>query len=168
MIRRLGIVLATLSLALLLTAGVAWAHGGSAMETQAMSMQPARTLALQALAELRVRNAIKPAALRLDAALASKDHSGINVAGMRNAMETLDKGHPEAAIPLLDQALSLPPGASSGTALHEAGSEFQPATGAQEIVALATGALLLALGALVLWRARRRHGVAVPPTASES
>ena len=100
-----------------------------------------------------MRNDIKQAAARLDAALESKDHSGINVAGMRNAMETLDKGHPEAAIPLLDQALSLPPGASSGTALHEAGSEFQPATGAQEIVALATGALLLALGALVLWRA---------------
>lgn len=153
---RLGTVLVTFSLAaLLVVPGVASAHGGG-METEAMAMEPARTLAQQALAELRIRNDVKQAGTRLDAALESKDKSGINVGELRAATETLDQGHPHDAIPLLDRALSLPLGASSGKALHEAGREFQPATGAQEIVAIAVGAALLALGALLLWRARRR------------
>jgi LPXTG-motif cell wall-anchored protein len=164
MSRRLATVLATLSsVALLVTPSVAGAHGGGSAESEAMAMQPARTLAQQALAELRVRNDVKEAAERLDAALESKDKSRIDVAVLRDAMETVDKGDPKGAIPLFDRALSLPLGASSGKALHEAGREFQPATGAQEIVAIAAGAGLLILGALLLWRSRRRPGVVGPP-----
>jgi LPXTG-motif cell wall-anchored protein len=150
---------------LLGAAGPARAHGGGGMEAEAMAMQPARTLAQQGLAELRVRNDVKEAAERLDAALESKDKSGIDVAVLRNAMEMVDKGDPKAAIPMLDEALSRPLGASSGKALHEAGREFQPATGAQEIVGIAAGAVLLALGALLLWRARRRPRAARPAPA---
>jgi LPXTG-motif cell wall-anchored protein len=156
MTRRLCAVLATLSFAALLAPGIAGAHGGG-QEADALAMQPARILAQQALAELRVRYDVTDAAERLDAALESKDMSGIDIAQLREAMETVDEGDPEAAIPMLDRALSQPLGASSGKALHEAGREFRPATGAQEIVAIATGAALLALGAVLLARTRRRR-----------
>ena len=142
----------------LLMASPAGAHGGGA-EAEAMAGQPARTLAQQALAELRIRTDVKDAAERLDAALASKDERNVDLAELRTAMETVDNGDPEAAIPMLDRALSRPLGASSGKALHESGREFQPATGAQEIVGIVAGAVLLVLGVLLLARTRRRrHG----------
>ena len=146
--------------------GIALAHGGGGMESEAMAMQPARTLAQQALAELRVRGDVEQAAKRLDAALDSKDKRDIDIAELRNAMETVDKGHPDAAIPMLDQALSRPLGAASGQALHESGREFEPATGAQEIVGIAVGAALLAIGALLLLRDRRRRHPATSPGPS--
>jgi hypothetical protein len=120
--------LTTVVLGALLAPGVARDHGGGT-EAEAMVAQPARTLAQQALAELRVRDDVKDAAKRLDAALESKDTNGIDVGVLRRAMETVDAGDPKAAIPRLDQALSRPLGATSGKALHEAGRESQPATG---------------------------------------
>jgi len=75
---------------------------------------------------------------------------------LRRATETLDGGDPQGSIPLLDEALSRPLGAASGKALHESGREFQPGTGAQEIVAIVAGALLLVLGAVLLGGARLR------------
>ncbi len=141
---------------LLAAPGVAYAHGGGGAEAEAMAMQPARTLAQQALAELRIRNDVEQAATRLDAALESRDRSGVDMTELRAAMETVDKSDPKAAIPMLDEALSRPLGAASGKALHESGREFQPATGAQEIVGIAAGAVLVALGGLLLARSRRR------------
>lgn len=141
----------------LLAPALASAHGAGGEDAKSLAMQPARILAQQALAELRVRNDVKDAAERLDAALESNDKSGVDVAVLRSAMETLDRGDSEAAIPMLDEALSRPLGASSGKALHESGREFRPATGAQEIVAIATGATLLALGTLLLMRPRHRR-----------
>lgn len=167
MTRRVCSVLATLSLAALLAPGSAGAHG-SGEEADALAMQPARTLAQQALAELRVRNDVQEAAVRLDAPLESRDRGAINVPQLWEAMELVDRGSPEAAIPLLDRALSLPLGASSGKALHEAGRAFQPATGAQEIVAIAAGAALLGSGALLLWRPGRKPAAAVPASASHA
>lgn len=131
------------------------AHGDEAgAEVQELAMQPARVLAQQALSTLRIRNDKKEAAVRLDAALESKDKSGIDVAHLRQATEALDAGRPRAAIPLLDAALSRPLGSDRGKALHEAGREFSPGTGAQEIVGIALGALLMAIGAAALWRMR--------------
>ena len=159
MTRRSIAAVAALALAgALLAPAAAGAHGGGGEEAKAMAMQPARTLAQQALAELRIRGGVKEAAERLDAALESKDKSDIDVAELRRAMQTVDEGSPDAAIPMLDRALSRPLGASSGKALHEAGREFQPGTGAQEIVAIIAGAALLALGGLLLLRHRRRAG----------
>jgi LPXTG-motif cell wall-anchored protein len=135
------------------------AHGGDEMETQNLSEQPARTLAQQALAELRVRHDMEAAATRLDAAVESKDQRDVDSAGVNQAMETLDSGNETAAISMLDHALSQPLGQESGAALHESGREFQPATGAQEIVAIVLGALLLLLGAVLLLR-RGRAGAA--------
>ena len=151
--------------ALLVMPGIAAAHGGGE-EADAMAMQPARTLAQQALAELRLRNDVEQAAVRLDAALESKDMRAINSRDLRDAMETLDSGHPDEAIPLLDRALSLPLGASSGKALHEAGREFEPARGAQEIVGIAAGAALLLVGGLLLWRTRVRRGTGAAERAA--
>ena len=151
---RLSTLATTVCFAALVTIpGIAGAHGGGA-EAETLAMQPARTLAQQALVELRVRNDVKDAALRLDAALESKDTSAIDVSALRLATETLDNGDPGAAVPILDRALSRPFGASSGKALHEAGREFEPATGAQEIVGITVGAAVLLLGALLLWRGR--------------
>jgi len=121
-------------------------------------MQPASTLAQQALAELRIRNDTQEAAVRLDAALESKDTAGVDMAVLEKATETLDHGDPQGAEPLIDEALSRPHGASHGAALHEAGREFQPGTGAQEIVAIVAGACLVLLGLLALrpWRRAAR------------
>lgn len=140
----------------------ALAHGeeeetaGGQAEVRALSAQPARILAQQAIAELQVRGDTSEAAMRLDAALESKDKSDIDVRLLRAGTEKLDGGDPEGAVPLLDEALSRPLGARSGKALHEAGREFQPATGTQEIVGIAAGALLLALGLVGVALGRRR------------
>ncbi len=134
--------------ALLAFPQIAVAHGDEeGGEVKQLAMQPARVLAQQALATLQIRSDAKEAAVRLDAALESEDKSGIDVARLRQATETLDAGRPKAAIPLLDAALSRPLGSDSGKALHEAGREFSPGTGTQEIVGIALGALLIAVGA---------------------
>lgn len=130
------------------------AHGGDETALENLKMQPARTLAQQALAELRVRNDVEEAATRLDAALESKDQGKIDIPLLRRATETLDGGDPEGAIPLLDAALSRPLGAASGEALHESGREFQPGTDTQEVIAIIAGALALLGGALLLFRGR--------------
>lgn len=96
--------------------------------------------------------------MRLDAALESEDKSDVDVSKLRQATETLDGGDPQAAILLLDQALSRPLGAGTGKALHEAGREFQPGTGSQEVVGILVGATLLLLGGLLLWRGGRSTG----------
>ena len=129
-------------------------------EVEALAIQPARILAQQALAELKVRGDAHEAAVRLDAALKSEDQSDVDVMLLREATETLDGGDPEGAIPLLDRALSRPLGQESGEALHEAGREFQPSTGSQEVVAIILGAVAVLLGGLLLARGRRVGGQA--------
>lgn len=150
---RLGVLAALLG-----APATALAHGGGGTEVKQLSIQPARVLAQQALSTLLVRNDAKEAAVRLDAALESKDKSDIDVALLRKATETLDAGRPKAAIPLLDEALSRPLGSNRGKALHKAGREFTPATGPQEIVGIALGALLTLIGGAALWRTRSRKG----------
>jgi len=135
----------------------ALAHGGDEMETEALAEQPARTLAQQAIAELKVSGDTKEAAERLDAAVESKDKSDIDAKKLRAGMEALDSGHEKEAIAMLDEALSLPLGVKSGKVKHEAGREFQPATGAQEIVGIVAGAVLLALGLAAVAADRRRR-----------
>ncbi len=141
--------------ALALVSPSALAHGGGEMDLGDLALQPARTLAQQALAEIQVRNDTEEAATRLDAALQSKDEADVDQPLLRRATETLDGGNPEAAVRLLDEALSRPLGAPSGKALHEAGREFRPGTGAQEIVGIAAGAALLFLGTALLLLDRR-------------
>jgi LPXTG-motif cell wall-anchored protein len=148
------VILVAASVCLALAPQIASAHGGEEAEVTELSMQPARVLAQQALAELEVRNDAEEAAVRLDAALESEDQSDIDLKLLNQATETLDGGDPEGAVALLDEALSRPLGAASGKALHESGREFQPATGAQEVVGIALGAALLVLGGALLLRGR--------------
>ena len=137
-------------------AATARAHGDEALpaneeaEIDLLAEQPARVLAQQALAELELRGDSEEAAIRLDAALESKDPSDIDRLSLVRATETLDGGDPAAAIPLLDAALSRPLGAEQGLALHESGRQFQPATGGAEVFGIAAGALLLVLGSWML------------------
>ena len=93
--------------------------------------------------------------MRLDAAVESKNKSDIDAALLERAMETLDGGDAGQAVVVLDEALSRPLGSDSGKALHEAGREFRPARGAQEIVGIALGAVALLLGLLALGTGRR-------------
>jgi hypothetical protein len=156
--RALKVVRLAILVGLLALPPTALGHGDEAGgEVEQLAMQPARVLAQQALSTLRIRNDTKEAAVRLDAALKSKDKSGIDVARLRRATETLDAGRPKAAIPLLDAALSRPLGSDRGKALHEAGREFSPGTGAQEVVGIVLGLLLIAIGAAALWRTRGRR-----------
>lgn len=136
---------------------VANAHGGAESEAAAaLAKQPARTLAQQAIALVRVRGDSEEAAMRLDAAVESKDKSDIDAALLERAMKTLDDGDPAGAIAILDAALSRPLGSDAGKALHEAGREFRPAAGAQEIVSIVAGVVALVLGALALLAGSRR------------
>jgi hypothetical protein len=139
-----------------------WAHGEEeSMESEALADQPARTLAQQAISELRVRHDMEEAAMRLDAAVESKDKADIDPPLLNQAMETLDAGNEAEAISLLDRALSEPLGEQSGVALHESGREFQPGTDTQEVVAIILGAAALLLAAALLIRGRR-GGAASP------
>ncbi len=157
MTRRLGpIVVVLTAIGLGAWPQIAAAHGGDEAEVAELSMEPARVLAQQALAELQVRGDEEEAAVRLDAALESEDQADIDVELLNEATETLDGGDPEGAVPLLDEALSRPLGAASGKALHESGREFHPANGAQEIVAIISGGVLLLLGAALLLRTHVR------------
>ena len=156
------------ALLVLLLAGAparALAHGDKeeTAGVKALSMQPARILAQQAIAELEVRGDKSEAAMRLDAALESKDKSDIDMKLLQAGTEKLDGGDPEGAVPLLDEALSRPLGAGSGKALHEAGREFEPATGTQEIVGIVAGGLLLALGLVGIAAGRGRRPRAAGP-----
>ena len=149
MSRRTGLVFVAALIAALIAPGPAFAHGEED-EVAELAQQPARVLAQQAIALVRVRGDTEEAAMRLDAAVESKDKSDVDPALLKRAMETLDGGDSDRAVTQLDQALSRPLGSGSGKALHEAGREFRPATGAQEIVAIALGVAALLLGVLAL------------------
>ena len=146
-------VLAALA-AVLASPGAALANGGGGEEMEALELQPARVLAQQAIAILRVRGDQEEASMRVDAALKSDDQGDVDLALLEQADEAVDSGDLDGAVLLLDQALSRPLGAESGKELHESGREFTPPFGAQEVVALIAGAVLLGLGALALapWR----------------
>lgn len=95
---------------------------------------------------------------RVEAALVSEDRADVDGQALAEAAEALERGEHEEAIPLLDAALSRPLGSEGGKALHEAGREFEPGSGAQETIAIVAGVALLVIGALALapWR-RARH-----------
>jgi LPXTG-motif cell wall-anchored protein len=152
---RILLAASALSIAAALAPAIGWAHGGDSMEAENLSEQPARTLAQQAMSELRVRHDMDAAAEQLDAAVESKDQSDVDSALVNQAMEALDAGREDEAISTLDRALSRPLGEESGAALHESGREFQPGTDTQEVVAIVLGAALLLLAGFLLFRGRR-------------
>lgn len=154
--RRVGGLLCVLVAALSLPQA-ALATGGGDEATEALELEPARVLAQQAIAVLRVRGNLEDASMRIDAALESKDQADIDIGLLEQADEAADGGDIDGAVLLLDQALSRPLGAASGKELHESGREFTPAFGAQEVVGIIAGGLLLGLGVLALapWRRAR-------------
>ena len=149
--------------AVLAAPGLALAHGEKEDELAELAKQPARALAQQAIALIRVRGDTEEAAMRLDAAVESKDNSDIDAALLERAMETLDDGDADRAVAMLDQALSRPLGSDTGKVLHEAGREYRPASGPQEIVGIALGAAALLLGLLALRPGRRTHSGGLLP-----
>lgn len=157
--RRVVAVLTVAALALL--PGLAWGHGdeGEEAELEALAVQPARVLAQQALATLEVSGDEVEAGERLEAATLSDDPTDVDIELVDEAMEALEAGDHEQAVSLLDAALSRPLGADAGKSLHEAGREFRPATGTQEVVGIIAGAALILLGAWAL-RPRRLRGAA--------
>ncbi|MEO8093153.1 MAG: hypothetical protein ABI726_10645 [bacterium] len=172
--RRLGALAAFVCLVLLAPAAPSWAHrdeegtepparpGLSAEEAELeeLASQPARILAQQALAMLEVTGDDVEAGERVEAALVSEDQDDVDTAALAEAAEALERGEHEAAIPLLDAALSRPLGADQGAALHEAGREYRPARDAQEIVGIIVGGALLLLGLLSLLLGRRSTAAA--------
>lgn len=147
--------LALAALALVVPHG-AVANGGESEEMEALERQPARVLAQQAIAVLRVRGDQEEASMRVDAALESEDQEDVDVSLLEQADEAVDSGDVDGAISLLDRALSEPLGAATGLELHESGREYEPGSGAQATVGIIAGAALLLLGLLAL-RSRHRH-----------
>lgn len=111
------------------------------------------------LATLEVSGDEVEAGERLEAATLSDDPADVDIELVDEAMEALEVGDHEQAVSLLDAALSRPLGADAGKSLHEAGREFRPATGTQEVVGIIAGAALILLGAWAL-RPRRLRGAA--------
>jgi hypothetical protein len=152
--RQCGVALAgALAIAAVLPATALGTGGGEEMES--MAKQPARVLAQQAIAILRVLDDPEQALDRLDAAVESKDQEDVDTALLREADEALEAGDSDRTVSLLDRALSEPLGATTGKELHESGREFTPAKGAQEVVAIAVGGVALLLGGALLLRLRR-------------
>lgn len=138
---------------------------GGAQAMKDMAKQPARVLAQQAIAQLRLLGARREALERVDAAVRSRDQRDIDIALLRRADRALEAGGSERAVSLLDRALSRPLGAASGKELHASGREFRPARGGQELVGIVLGALLLGAGALITLRLRRA-GSSLPGPAA--
>lgn len=148
---RLLALLIGLALALPATAG---AHGGDESSLARLSRQPARVLAQQAHALLHIRHDRAQAAVRLDAAVASKDNADVDVPSLGLAMQTLDRGGSDQRVmDLIDQALSRPFGAERGKVFHGAGRELSGVQDGQETVGLILGLVILA-GAFVGLRRR--------------
>lgn len=139
----------------LATPGFALADGGGTEEMEALEQQPARVLAQQAIAVLRVRGDQGEASMRVDAALESEDQKDVDVGLLEQADEAVDSGDVDGAISLLDRALSEPLGAATGLELHESGREYDPGGGSQGTVGIVLGASLLLLGLLLLRSSRR-------------
>lgn len=180
--RKLSQLAAATLLALAIFPGLAYAHGAEPEEVQVeegpaagaapngtegteghsevLIKQPARILAQQAISLLLVLGDTEEATFRLDSAVESEDKTNVDPQLLEQAMETLDAGNEVEAISLLDQALSKPVGEESGAVLHDSGREFQPATGAQEIVGIVLGAAALVLATFILLRGRRTRASA--------
>ena len=150
-----ALALVTILAAVLALPGAALANGGGGEEMEALELQPARVLAQQAIAVLRVRGDQEEASMRVDAALGSDNQEDVDSELLEQADEAVDSGDLDGAVELLDQALSRPLGATSGKELHESGREFTPAFGAQEVVAIIAGILAIGLGLLALAPGRR-------------
>lgn len=158
MIRALTAVIAVLGIVWILAPAAAPGHGdkeGASAEMEELALQPARALAQQALAMLSIAGDPVEAGERLEAALESEDQEDVDMVTLDEASAALERGDAEAAIVLIDQSLSRPLGVDRGAALHEAGREYRPARGAQEVVAIVAGGALLVLGLVIVLLDRR-------------
>jgi len=158
MMRALAIAVGVLAIAGMQAPAAALGHGDkedAAAEMDELALQPARILAQQALAMLEIVGDEVEAGERLEAALESDNQDDVDVKALGQASVALERGDTEAAIALIDESLSRPLGVDQGAALHEAGREYRPARGAQEIVAIIVGGALLLFGLLSLLHGRR-------------
>lgn len=154
MLPRVLVIVIGLTLALPMAAH---AHGGDESGIAGLKRQPARTLAQQAHALLHIRHDRKQAAVRLDAAVASRDTKDVDMASLRRAMDLLDKGGSEEQVMgLIDEALSRPLGARSGRLFHGAGRELSGVHRSQEVWGLVLGLLLTGAGGVLLVMRRGR------------
>ena len=131
--------------AVLALATPAWADEG--MEEQGAEAEPARALALQALALLEQGRAHEEAEGKLDSALAAEDQGGVDLRALRAAHEAL---HREAAA----EAERLLQDAFPGGGEHVVGVTYRPGSEAALVVSGIAGSLLLGAAALGLVRCR--------------
>lgn len=136
--------LAALALALALAAP-AWAD--PSMEEGGEQAEPARALALQALALLEQGRGHQEAELKLDAALAAGDKGGIDLRALRAAHEALHREAAAEAERLLQDAF---PGGE-----HLVGVTYRPGSQAALVASGIAGALLLGIAALGIARRRK-------------
>ena len=108
----------------------------------------AQILSLQALAILDAGLGHEQALKKLDAALKAGDQGGVDLRALRAAHEALEAEEVERAHEQLH-------GVFPGGVSHLAGVTYRPPIGAEEVVVLAIGALLIVLAALGLVRRRR-------------
>lgn len=158
MMRALAIAVGVLAIAGMQAPAAALGHGDEEEATAEMAelaLQPARVLGQQALAMLEILGDEAEAGERLEAALESDNQDNVDLEALAEARATLERGDAEVAMGLIDESLSRPLGVDQGAALHEAGREYRPARGAQEIVGIIAGGALILLGLLTMLHNRR-------------
>lgn len=145
--RRLAVTGVTIVLGLVLAGA---ALGDESMEAD---NQPAKALAIQALAILEKGLAHEEALEKLTHAVEAKDQEGVNRKPLEEALTALEAEEPDRAEELLQTSVF------TDENIHLVGVTFRPGSGAARIVAGIAGTVVIGLAALGLLRRRRadRH-----------
>ena len=141
--RRLVVTGVTIVLGLVLAGA---ALGDESMEAE---NQPAKALAIQALAILEQGLAHEEAMEKLTHAVEAEDQEGVNRKPLKEALTALEAEEPDRAEELLQTSVF------TDENIHLVGVTFRPGSGAARIAAGIAGSIVIVLAALGLIRRRR-------------
>ena len=141
--RRLVVTGATMVLGLVLA--------GAALSDESMEAenQPAKALAIQALAILEQGMAHEEAMEKLEHAVEAEDQDGVNGGALKEALAALKAEEPDRAEKLLQTS------GFTDENIHLVGVTFRPGSGAARIAAGIAGSIVIVLAALGLIRRQR-------------
>ena len=124
---------------------------GAALSDESMEAenQPAKALAIQALAILEQGMAHEEAMEKLEHAVEAEDQDGVNGGALKEALAALKAEEPDRAEKLLQTS------GFTDENIHLVGVTFRPGSGAARIAAGIAGSIVIVLAALGLIRRQR-------------
>jgi hypothetical protein len=129
--------------------GLVLAGAALADEPMEAENQPAKALAIQALAILEQGLAHEEAMEKLEHAVEAEDQEGVNPEALKEAFTALEAEEPDRAEELLQTSVF------NDENIHLVGVTFRPGSGATRIAAGTAGTIVIGLAALGLIRRRR-------------